>query len=85
MYKITNYMTVTAIQEGIKKGHSIYLRPIKPFIIDVDKETGEETKHPTPEALPFHSYEVVGPFNKQVKNFRCMVDLSASRSVERVY
>jgi hypothetical protein len=78
-------MTIKALQEGVKKRHSIYLKPIKLFIVDIDKETGEETKHPTPDALPLHSYEVVGPFNKQVKNFKCMVVLSVSGSVERVY
>lgn len=83
MYKITNYMTTQAIRDGIKKGHSIYLKPIKPFIIEVDKETGEEKKYPTPCAMPLHTYHVTGPFNKQVTNFACSVYLDVTGKVER--
>ena len=51
-----------------------------------DKETGEETKHPMPDPLPFHRYDIVGPFNPQVKKiFRCTVGLGPTGQVEQVF
>lgn len=85
MYKISNYMTVSAIKEGLKKGHSIYLKPIKPFIIDIDQDTKEETKTPTPDPLTLHDYEVIGPFNKEVKQFSCHVRTGDRGQVVSVY
>ena len=85
MYKITNYMTIPAIKEGLKNGKSIYLKPIKKFIIDIDLNTGEETKTPTPDPMPNHDYEVVGPFNKQVPQFSCHVRTGERGQVVSVY
>lgn len=82
-YKVTNYMTREALKKAVKEGKFITLKKVKEFFIDVE-EDGEVVKTPVPNPKPYGTYEITGPFNKEVKNFTATVELGSLGGIVNV-